>query len=646
VGAPETALTGLARKPQPAETTGMAEAQSGASDPSAEIARLREENRALDERVKLLVQTEQRLYGAQADVDRQLERMQSLSQLALECAALDDPREILARGARLLITMFHADSVVAILGDAASGTVVVVPEAGPLPAEVVADACRALPALVEKLRRRDDGRRLDERPAWLTALVGPATPDRLLLLPVRPSEHQHGLIVLERSAGKASIYRQPVSAQHHPFLELLALHLERAIERASLTSALRARTQDLEQANANLARTVQSLGQAQDQLVHARKMEAIGRLSGGLAHEFNNLLTVILTYTELARASVAPDAAERANLESVIDAAQRAAAITRQLLALSRRQPQRREAVDLNDLAATMARMLARLIGEHVDLRLDLDPKAHSAWADRGQMEQVLLNLVLNARDAMPGGGRLAIATRPAAREDLRGRPELGEPSGFVALVVSDTGVGMDENARAHLFEPFFTTKGSGKGTGLGLAVVYSIVTQTGGHIDVRSESGHGSHFTILLPVASARTAPVRVAVARGADAARAVVLLVEDEDGIRHGAERVLGGAGYRVVPAADGAEALRLVEQDGVGFDVLVSDVVMPNLGGVGLATALAARRPSLPLVLMSGYPTDDIDPRLGAQYLQKPFTSQQLLAAVTKALGDARDLTAPSP
>jgi signal transduction histidine kinase len=609
-------------------------------DTAALIAQLRRDNAALDERVKLLVQTEQRFFVAQADVDRQLERMKALAQLSLECATLDDPSEILARGVRLLLTTFHADAVGALLRDGRTGALTAVPwpDTTP-PPDVVTAASRALPGFVEHLLAQPDGlAHVSPPPDWLVSLAAPgADPSRLVLLPLRPSEGQHGVIVLERSAHRASVYRQAIDTRHHPFLHLLAQHLERAIERAALTAALRSRTHALERANAELAASMENLGRAQEQLVQARKVEAIGRLAGGVAHDFNNLLTVIITYAELARESLDPESPERTNVASVIDAAQRAASITRQLLALSRRQPQRRESIDLNELTGNMARMFARVIGEQVELRLDLDPRVPTVWADRAQLEQVVLNLVLNGRDAMPAGGRLSISTRPAMRADLAGLPDVDDATQFVALLFTDTGVGMDDATRAHLFEPFFTTKGLGKGTGLGLAVVHSIVTQTGGHIRVSSQPGHGSCFTVLLPIMNPLDEPAGVTAARRGPGARGVVLLVEDDDTIRRVAERVLGSAGYHVIPAADGAEALGIVDQ-GTSFDILVCDVVMPNMGGIPLAGALAERRPALPLVLMSGYPADDIDPRLHALYLPKPFTPQQLVTAVDRARDDA--------
>jgi CheY-like chemotaxis protein len=246
------------------------------------------------------------------------------------------------------------------------------------------------------------------------------------------------------------------------------------------------------------------------------------------------------------------------------------------------------------------------------------------------------MNLVLNGRDAMPAGGRLSISTRPATRADLAGSAIHEDATHFAALVFTDTGIGMDEATRTHLFEPFFTTKGSGKGTGLGLAVVHGIVTQTGGHIHVSSEPGRGSCFTVLLPIMNPLREPADGAATREQGATRGIVLLVEDDDTIRRMAEHVLGSAGYHVIPAADGSEALGIVEQGAV-FDVLVSDVIMPNMGGIPLANALAQRRASLPVVLMSGYPAEEIDPRLNAHYLAKPFTPQQLIASVDRVRGE---------
>ncbi len=366
----------------------------------------------------------------------------------------------------------------------------------------------------------------------------------------------------------------------------------------------------------------------QEQLRQSQKMDAIGRLAGGVAHDFNNLLTVIGGYAGVLEASLAPGAAGGAAQE-IVDATERAAALTRQLLLLTRRQLAQPSVVDLNAAVRGLEPILRSILPERIALELALEPELPAVEIDPSQLDQVLLNLALNARDAMPGDGRLRIETRR------------GTPSRFLHLNVSDTGQGMDEETRARAFEPFFTTKPAGAGTGLGLSTSYGIVRQTGGSISLESAPGRGTRVEISLPACAAHPAPAKrheraqSAPARG----EASILLVEDDASVRRLLAILLESAGYRVTAAVDGAEALAIVSESQRRFDLLLSDYVMPGQSGLELAVALRARWPELHIVLMTGHaeiPGSAVAelPR-GTELLGKPFTREQLQRVITGML-----------
>ncbi len=358
------------------------------------------------------------------------------------------------------------------------------------------------------------------------------------------------------------------------------------------------------------------------QLQQAQKMEAVGRLAGGVAHDFNNLLTVILSYSEFALESLREDDPLRRDLKEIVQAGERAAALTRQLLAFSRRQVLQPRIVDVNEIVAAMQNILQRVLGEGIDLRLQLAPDLGSVKADRGQIEQVLMNLAVNARDAMPSGGHLLIATsqEPAADD--------AAATGAVAVAVTDSGVGMDEATRLRIFEPFFTTKPEGHGTGLGLSTVYGIVEQSGGAIDVTSELGQGTSFVIRLPMVRAgeapgpaSTPPVR------APTGHETILLVEDEDAVRKAATRILRAAGYVVHAAAGAREALHACAEIDGPVHLIIADIVMPHMSGPALVEQLRARLPGARVLFVTGY-TDDEALRGGvltpeSDVLSKPFS-----------------------
>jgi two-component system, cell cycle sensor histidine kinase and response regulator CckA len=389
------------------------------------------------------------------------------------------------------------------------------------------------------------------------------------------------------------------------------------------------------------ARDVTERRRLEEQLRHAQKMEAIGQLAGGIAHDFNNLLTAILGYCNLILDDMSEADPLRVDLEEIRLAGQRAASLTRQLLAFGRRQILQPQVVDLNSLVGQMERLLRRLIGEDVELVTALSPDIARVRVDAASIEQVLVNLVVNSRDAMPEGGQLTIETSMTDLDRSYAGVHVAEtPGRYVMLAVADTGHGMDAATRARIFEPFFTTKPQGKGTGLGLATVYGIVKQNGGHIWVYSEVDRGTVLKVYLPVAEsdgARQDNGRPAAAHE-DRGWETVLLVEDEDAVRTLAREVLRRHGYVVLEARHGVDALRIAEQHSDPIHLMISDVVMPHMSGRDLAARLVTARPGMKVLFMSGY-TDhavmhrDLTP--DAAFLQKPFTPENLARKVRSVL-----------
>jgi PAS domain S-box-containing protein len=384
----------------------------------------------------------------------------------------------------------------------------------------------------------------------------------------------------------------------------------------------------------------------EEELRQAQKMEAVGQLAGGIAHDFNNLLMAIGGYSDVARSKVDGDPALETAIDEIKSASDRAAGLTRQLLAFSRKQILRPQVVDLNEVVSGMDGMLRRLIGEDLDIVTELSPEAGRVRADPGQLEQVILNLVVNARDAMPDGGRLTIETALVSVDGFEiGRESPLQRGSYAMLAVSDTGAGMDEETRKRIFDPFFTTKEPGKGTGLGLSTVYGIVNQSGGSIFVYSEPGQGTTFKVYLPQTGAvEMEPAAVADGRGGSE---TVLLVEDEDIVRRLVQEMLEAQGYRVLAAGDPEEALELSTAHKDRIDLLITDVVMPNMSGRELAVRLHVDRPEMKILYISGYTDRAIVHHgvlaQGTVFLQKPFTGEDLARKVRAVLDDSPDLRA---
>ena len=384
-------------------------------------------------------------------------------------------------------------------------------------------------------------------------------------------------------------------------------------------------------------RDVTELKQLERQFQQAQKMEAMGLLAAGVAHDFNNLLTVISGYCQLAQARLQAGHPVLRDLAEVVKAGERAANLTRQLLAFSRQQVLEPRVLDLNEVIEGVEKMLSRLLGADIDLRFRPAEGLGQLRADAGQVEQVLLNLIVNARDAMPDGGRITIETENV---EIRDRSEI--PSGsYVLLTVSDTGSGMDAKTSSRIFEPFFTTKELGRGTGLGLSTVHGIVKQSEGHIAVQSELGQGTTFRIHFPRVSAgqevsKSTASHAQPARGTEA----ILVVDDDASLRGLVSEILRLHGYTVVEANNGEMALTMLENDGSVIDAVVTDVVMPNLNGRELARRVAKIRPNLPMLLMSGYVGKNVEalgsllgPRVA--FIQKPFNADALLEKLRDVL-----------
>jgi PAS domain S-box-containing protein len=378
-----------------------------------------------------------------------------------------------------------------------------------------------------------------------------------------------------------------------------------------------------------------------EQLRHSQKMEAVGRLSGGIAHDFNNLLGVIIGYSESIEHRVAANDPLRKSAEEIRKAGERAASLTHQLLAFSRQQVLQPQILDLNALVNDMGKMLTRLIGMHIELTTNLATELGQVKAEQSQIEQVIVNLVVNARDAMPEGGQLLIETSNLdVNENLASSLTFLQPGPYVLLTVTDTGIGMDANTRRHIFEPFFTTKGPGKGTGLGLATVYGVAKQSGGGVTVESEPGKGSTFKIFLPQTqeSAVAPSPDETIAKGS-MGTGTILLAEDEEALLKLTAERLTECGYTVLPARDGIHALEIARSFNEPIHLLLTDIMMPRMGGLSLARSMSELRPGIRVVFMTGHAERESSYReairSGAESIQKPFSHEKLIRLVREML-----------
>ncbi len=376
--------------------------------------------------------------------------------------------------------------------------------------------------------------------------------------------------------------------------------------------------------------------EAEDQITRSQKMDALARLAGGVAGDFNNLLTVITGYGEMMRSELAPASPLRGFSDEIIFAADRAAAVTRQLMAFSRHQSGQLRVLDINAALSGMETMLKRLLGERIDLVILPGPGISRVRADQGQLEQMIVNLAMNSRDAMPNGGKFVIETAPVEVTAKTAVTTDGlEPGPYVQITVSDTGIGMDAETRSRLFEPFFTTKGQGKSTGLGLSIVYGIVKQSGGDISVYSQPGAGTIFEIYLPRSKDVEVPTR---ARPRPRGSETILVADDDDGVRRLVHAVLATNGYMVVEASDGREALAVYQSDPDKFDLVLTDVVMPHLNGFELGERISGITPERRILYMSGFrdtpiAVETVEPP--RNFLHKPFTPDLLLSRVREIL-----------
>ena len=469
---------------------------------------------------------------------------------------------------------------------------------------------------------------------------------------IRKDEHDLYLIDQELPDGNGVdlITQARARGAHKPFILLTghgSLALDEEASRAGASDYVEKHmvSAQLERSIRYALRTWQAtrlLHDRDEQLRHAQKMEAIGRLAGGVAHDFNNLLTAIIGYTDLITEHLEQSNALHRDVSEIRKAADRGAALTRQLLAFSRKQFLTPTVLDLNDTVSGLLQMLPRAIGEHIRTTVNLAPDLARVKADASRMEQVLVNLSLNARDAMPAGGELTIETSNVTLTEPRLRAEgLGLPPGFyVMLSIADTGIGMDPATRERAFEPFFTTKPQGKGTGLGLATVYGIVEQSGGSVSLESGEGVGTTVRIYLPTTAATESPrVREVVSIRKDAGTETILLVEDNDGVRDLAAKALRRRGYTVHEARDAEDAMHWMQTSGIKPHLLLTDVVMPGVSGPNLAARLLQFSPELRVLYMSGYTEDAASVHgnfwAGVPLLQKPFTPAALAERVRIAL-----------
>lgn len=450
-----------------------------------------------------------------------------------------------------------------------------------------------------------------------------------------------------RASGKVAGEFRPLAEALNQMIEARQRAEEKLkLAQESLELKVHARTVELWRANKALQEEIEQRAKAERDLQQAQKMDALGKFAGSIAHDFNNLLTVILGGAECAMQHIRPESEAMQFLRTIWKAGESAAGLTRPLLTFSRNEVREVAPLDLNQTVEETAMLVRRLIGVNIEVKLKLDPELPPIIANANQFQQVLVNLAVNARDAMNGSGTLTMATLHASVDPERQIRHEATSIDWVELRVSDSGCGMDAETKNRIFEPFFTTKPVGRGTGLGLATVFGIVKQAGGFLEVESQVGVGTTFRIFLPVPEepieiAAPEPVVAESKDGRPSGGETILLVEDEDEIRELAVLMLEGKGYNVIPAPDAEQALLLAEEHGAGIQALITDVVMPRISGVQLAEILANKMPELRILFVSGHCRESIQPEMLAEnrveYLQKPYRSDSLIAAVQQVLAN---------
>jgi PAS domain S-box-containing protein len=483
-----------------------------------------------------------------------------------------------------------------------------------------------------------EGQFLDVNPA-LVSMLGYSSPGEVLVLNPRND-------VFVEAAELERLMREWRSSARLEHLEVRWKHKDGKVITVRLSGRVVKDPNEAGDVLEIIAEDVTEQRVLENQFRQAQKMEAVGRLAGGVAHDFNNLLLVIGGYTEVLMESTGKTSPLYPKIEAIHQATERAASLTRQLLAFSRKQLLELKVVDLNKIVADMERLLRPLIGERIELQTRPATDLGHTRADAGQMEQVIMNLVVNAKDAMPDGGKISIQTANVnlGKSELRREHSYIQPGAYVMLSVSDNGLGMDKDTQAHIFEPFFTTKEKGKGTGLGLSTVYGIIKQSGGYVLVQSEPRQGTTFRIYLPRVEEAAEPAgQVRISQPQHGGSETVLLVEDEESVRQLVRETLEARGYKVLEAQDGEHALHLVSEHSSEIHMLITDVVMPGMSGRELSARLCASHPHTKVLYLSGYTEDAIvhegvlEP--GTAFLQKPFTLQMLSRKVREVLGTER-------
>ena len=601
---------------------------------------LRTKNAALNEQIKLLVKTEQSLFRSRRYIDQQLERVLALSKFAPGCTLESKPNEILEGALQVITNAFSTSRAAAIITEPSYFALVVF-DNGQFDAErcfqnetCKREAIRSAEAFSKTQLISKNSEAVKPMVRFLDRIApkhdgGKA--DEIVVVPLHLTNNGiNGFLLFE--IAPPNFYAPRLSEKDMPFIRLLGTHVERALQNIALM-------REANQRHEELRLGIKKLEETQSQLAQAAKMETVGRLAGGVAHDFNNFLTVILTHASLIKDEPL-HTINLGDVDRIIDASKRATLLVRRLLAFSRREEGKTLTRDLNQVVNETSHMLGSLIDEDVRLHLNLAPALGSVSAGAGEIEQIIINLVVNAGAAISDGGEITIKT-DAAELTAADAQDMGtEPGEYLMLSVIDNGSGMDEKTKNRIFEPFFTTKGVGKGTGMGLSTIFGIVGRLGGITQVSSTEGEGSEFRVFLPKATEQAIKSTDALDNSSmQGGKETILLVEDEESIRLVALRILRKAGYKVLTACTPIEAIEISDRYARDFDLVVTDVVMPKMNGINLVAELRKTRHPLRVLFMSGHTMDALDVRgfdkNSVQFLWKPFSPKQLLMEVRKAI-----------